>query len=1491
MIMLLHLMLVRCRFESQSTPRMKRKILFTFFITCLFCRSAWAQNLNIVSIIPQANAVNVAANANISITFDLTINAASLSNSSIVIRGSQSGVFSGVFTGGGTTVITFNPDNNFRSGETVSVTITRTVSSQSGFNLSRGHTYSFTAVTGLPPVSPPTFAQRRVNFTSGSSTTDDISAVDFDKDGDLDIIVGRDVPTTGQTDLWENDGNMGFCRRIVGQYKNVEVHDIDGDGDLDSFGPGGNGTNLNWYRNEGDGGAFTQMLITTTNVMWAATGGDLDSDGDIDAVAMTLNGAGTSSPKWFANNGAGVFTLNGIAATVTSGVETETYLYLADINTDGAMDILAYRDNTNSIILLENNGSEVFTERTITTNPDNQRLSTADLDGDGDLDILSTGTSSVVALSWYENDGSENFILRSVPLDPTTPRLYTVEATDVDGDLDVDLVAGGYWFDNNGSENFTQRLITPGLPYAVGSTPVSFGINHADMDNDGDIDILTLGYLGNGFRWQENVRLMNATGNTPANAAFNVNANSNITVTFDQPISSASITANSFRVMSNLRGLINGTFSGGGTNTITFNPAIDFLPGEEIEVAVNEKMVSLSGHRLELNHGFDFKVKISTALASPTFTASPIMAHTTLAWWMDVADMDGDGDMDVVSCADSAFYWHRNDGSGNFNSIPITTSASPRRVFATDYDYDGNMDVIMQTSGVPLLYLNDGNENFSESQLSGLSGAMFEFADVDRDGDADAVAGIRWLDRNCDAYSIGALPTLAGTASSTTAGDLDNDGDIDLFRSVTSGSSFLLNDGYVNYTNTPTGGSLSYTDLVDLDGDGDLDILGVQPSTAIVWYDNNLTTASQNFGARKVVANLAADPKWVVAADFDGDGDLDVAAISRNDDKIVWYSNQLNEASANFGVAQNLPLVSDGPILINAADMNGDGKMDLVVLSNIDNELNWFANNASVSPTAPTITYFTPTSGVVGATVNITGTNFSTTPGSNTVRFNGTTSTVTASTATSITTTVPAGASTGKITVTVAGNTATSATDFTVSCGLVPTITSFSPGSGSTGAAVTINGTNFSTTPGNNLVEFNGTSATVTASTATTITTTVPAGASTGPVSVTVACNTATSAGNFTIVVCTPAPTITSFSPAAGDEGTLVTITGTNFSATPADNIIDFNGVPAIVTASTTTSITTTVPAGATTGPISITLDCNYISSAIDFTIVDLVITTQPSDVVACKGDTATFTTVASGDSNISYQWQYSPDGVTPFADVVDGGNYDNSSTSALLVNTTGDFGAGRYRCLITSDFATPVVSDVKVLSIVTNGCGPQIANTALTTQPGGKITLDLKPLITTVGTLDVNSIAIVEGPPSGALASVDNGILTVDYSGMQFAGTESVTIEACNTKSICAQQEFSIEVVADIVVYNAVSPNGDDKNAIFRLEFIDLIATTKSNTVSIYNRWGDEVFLVSDYDNTTRVFAGFNKDGNKLPAGIYYYKIFLPLQGKTLTGFLALRY
>src|ERR1700687_2321719 len=125
---------------------------------------------------------------------------------------------------------------------------------------------------------------------------------------------------------------------------------------------------------------------------------------------------------------------------------------------------------------------------------------------------------------------------------------------------------------------------------------------------------------------------------------------------------------------------------------------------------------------------------------------------------------------------------------------------------------------------------------------------------------------------------------------------------------------------------------------------------------------------------------------------------------------------------------------------------------------------------------APSITSLSPSSGAVSASVTITGTNFGSSPGGSTVKFNTTTATtITSWTATTIVAKVPTGATTGNVVVTVSG-VASNGKPFTVLP--TPSITSLSPTSGAVGTSVTIAGTSFGFTQGSTTVTFNGTSAT-----------------------------------------------------------------------------------------------------------------------------------------------------------------------------------------------------------------------------------------------------------------------------------------------------------------------------------------------------------------------------------------------------------------------------
>jgi hypothetical protein len=173
-----------------------------------------------------------------------------------------------------------------------------------------------------------------------------------------------------------------------------------------------------------------------------------------------------------------------------------------------------------------------------------------------------------------------------------------------------------------------------------------------------------------------------------------------------------------------------------------------------------------------------------------------------------------------------------------------------------------------------------------------------------------------------------------------------------------------------------------------------------------------------------------------------------------------------------------------------------------------------------------------------------------------------------------------------------------------------PTITSFTPTSGPVGTEVTITGTNFDITAADNYVNFNhgATDAVINSATATEIKCVVPADATTGPIDVFTwfgGANgtTVTSTQTFTVTAST-VPTITSFTPSFGPVGTSVVITGTLFATTAANNTVKFNGTTAATpTSVSATSLTVVVPAGATSGPITVTTAGGTGTSLSNFTV------------------------------------------------------------------------------------------------------------------------------------------------------------------------------------------------------------------------------------------------------------------------------------------------
>lgn len=231
------------------------------------------------------------------------------------------------------------------------------------------------------------------------------------------------------------------------------------------------------------------------------------------------------------------------------------------------------------------------------------------------------------------------------------------------------------------------------------------------------------------------------------------------------------------------------------------------------------------------------------------------------------------------------------------------------------------------------------------------------------------------------------------------------------------------------------------------------------------------------------------------------------------------------------------------------------------------------------------VTGISPTAGSPGTTVQISGSGFGSTQGTSSVMINGWTATVNTWTDGLITTAVPASATTGPVKVTAGGVASNSTINFTV---LVPLITSLSPSSGPTGTTqVQIAGSGFGTTQGSNSsFSFNGSTATIVHWTDTLITATVPDSATSGRVYVAIGSVFSNQNLNFTV----PSPKILSISPTSGIVGTTVTINGSGFRASQGSSSILFNGTTAsVIPPWTDTQLTVTVPAGAKTGPVTVT--------------------------------------------------------------------------------------------------------------------------------------------------------------------------------------------------------------------------------------------------------------------------------------------------------------
>ena len=1057
----------------------------------------------LTNLVPARNAVAAPRNGGVAATFSVPVTAATASNLRVfgnLHRGRRPGTVSG----GGTSTLTFTPNQPFAPGELLSVSLPSSLQAADGNQVTK-KVVQFTAAVG--GTGRHDFITRSVLTVAGAGS---FRAGDLDNDGDVDLA----TPGGTQGVLFQlNDGTGNF---VAGQPLTgpsnaywVTLGDVDADGDLDLLSADTYTTGTVWLNN-GSGGFASGSTFSFAAYASSLSGdlltlADVDADGDPDLVVVV-----GSQVLTLLNNGAGSF-----AAPLLSYINVSALkMTMGDVDSDGDLDLLVTgRDSQNydqlTVNLNDGNGRFATAAALTKTTSNGRQIALGDLDGDGDLDLaLQCSINYTPQVLMFSNDGTGNYgtAAASVLLDGAGLALGD---TDADGDLDVVTYAGvGV---NNGTGSFALALAATN---ATSATNVVL----ADLDGDLDLDELC----------EDNYRSvlvkLNRPGPPPTLADLRPSSGpvgSPVLLTGTNLQTTAAVSFNgvpaiSFTVLAGTQ--VVATVPPGATSgpVVLTTPAGTASPPTPFSVTQPLAATLLSPARNMGNAprppavSITFARPVSAASAGElrvfsnrrsgpaagTVTASgssimfaparPLAAGERLSVSVPdrLAGTDGSrAERQVFEFTMAA------GGTGTGLLLPAdggqpAAFRSPGGFALGDLDRDGDLDVLSNTG---IGRFNDGEGAFPDSTVlsdgyfAGDNARHVATADLNGDGYFDllSTAGTEYLNNQHGGFTP--EPALGGFDDDTrdlALGDLDADGDLDLVAPNYARDSVrvLFNDGTGHFTTrlrVAVGSHPTSISLGDVDNDGDLDFItanaGTGSSTLSVALNNGigLFTSVQTTAAGSGLLRVAL-------GDLDGDHDLDLAT----NNGIVRFNN----GSGLFAGSQTTPSGTD----LALGDLDGDGDLDLLVSSastaavrrndgtgqfggtetlnfgsgsqahhpvladlDDDGDLDLLVGDASTSTVrgwlnqrlaAPALLSFSPASGLPGATVVLTGTDL---VGTTAVSFNGTAAPgFNLRTAGRIEVQVPAGATTGPVQVTNANGTATSATAFIVLSPIALTTTS-----------------------------------------------------------------------------------------------------------------------------------------------------------------------------------------------------------------------------------------------------------------------------------------------------------------------------------------------------------------------------------------------------------------------------------------------------------------
>lgn len=655
--------------------------------------------------------------------------------------------------------------------------------------------------------------------------------------------------------------------------------------------------------------------------------GDVDGDGDHDLV-FGNRGQNTL----YLNDGGGAF-FNGTAARLPRADDHTTAVALRDVDGDGDPDLVCGNDGQANRLYL-NNGTGIFTESGASGLQGVRRtraMALDDVDGDGDPDLV------------FANFGARNRLYLNTAgafVDATATGLPRIEDLttstllgDVDGDGDPDLIFG-----NHGQQN--RLLLNDGSGVFVDATaarmPPDNDPTHAtafgDVDGDGDGDLV----FGTNCPRANRLYLNDGSG------AF-----TDVTAT-QMPAACA------------------------GTRALTLFDVDSDGDRDLVFANRNGPATSSAQNGLYLNDG-------SGTFTDASRSRLPVDSDNSEA--VVAADIDSDGDPDLVFGNSGTNTFYVNDAAGTFADVTIRRSVAGRMPFSDDdstcvamgdVDGDGDQDVVFGnvncfncSSGQNRLYLNDGTGRFSDVTAARMPAASDHTSDValgdlDGDGDLDLIVGNQYIQnrlylndgtgRFSDATAA-RMPVDTDNTGSVVIGDIDGDLDPDLVFANLGQNTLYLNDGNGFFSDAtvrmpPSNNWSEELALGDVDGDGDPDLVFANEGQQNRLY---LNVAGGIF-LDATAGRLPADTDFTLAValgDVDGDGDADLVFgnVGLNGATVGQQDRlYLNDGSGTFTDATaRLPQLAQHTNDVVLADVDEDGDPDMVqaviVAANQQNQL------------------------------------------------------------------------------------------------------------------------------------------------------------------------------------------------------------------------------------------------------------------------------------------------------------------------------------------------------------------------------------------------------------------------------------------------------------------------------------------------------------------------------------------------------------------------